>query len=182
MPPILTGLFFFLLKYPQGPKLQKTVSQRLLVQKAWELVRLKALDVFFKKIKKYFALPQSPLISEGIEEGLRTGRYWIEENSWKFHVWMHPQMKQKLNGVEAGLTIFLFSKNIGQELSNAPTPKSFGLIVAENDDFEILNFPKNLIFQLFINKYSNESIRYLKKGFWKKNQNFKIIIESIELV
>ncbi len=36
-----------------------------------ELVRLKALDTHFSKMKKFFILPQSPLISEGIEEGLR---------------------------------------------------------------------------------------------------------------
>ena len=59
---------------------------------------------------------------------------------------MHPQMKQKLKDVEAGVIIFSFSENIRQELSNAPTPKSFGLIVAENDNFEILNFSKILFF------------------------------------
>ena len=48
------------------------LSQRISVQITSKLVRSKALDVFFTKIKKLSILPQSPLIPEGIEEGLRT--------------------------------------------------------------------------------------------------------------
>ena len=50
------------------------LSQRIVVQMTSELVRLKALNVFFTKIKIFFILPQSPLIPEGIEEGLTKDR------------------------------------------------------------------------------------------------------------
>ena len=48
--------------------LQNKISQRLLVQITSEEVRLKALDLYFMTIKKFFILPQFPLIPGTIEE------------------------------------------------------------------------------------------------------------------
>ena len=50
------------------------LSQQIVVQMTSELVRLKALNVFFTKIKKNLIRPQSPLIPEGFEEGLTKDR------------------------------------------------------------------------------------------------------------
>ena len=48
--------------------LQNKISQRLLVQITSEEMRLKALDLYFMTIKKFFILPQFPLIPGTIEE------------------------------------------------------------------------------------------------------------------
>ena len=53
-------------------KNQNAISPRVFVQMTSELVRLKALDPYFSKIKKFFILPQSPLISEGVEEASKS--------------------------------------------------------------------------------------------------------------
>ena len=48
---------------------QNFSSQWIIVENTREMVRLKAYDLYFSKIKKFFILPQSPLISARIEEG-----------------------------------------------------------------------------------------------------------------
>ena len=45
------------------------LSQRIVVQMTSELVRLKAVDEYFSKINHFWTMPQSPLLSDTIEDG-----------------------------------------------------------------------------------------------------------------
>ena len=66
---------------------------------------------------------------------------------------MLPQLYQRALGFEAVQNILLFFNNIGNGLSIAPTPKSFGQKVAEISIFEILEkIEKNEIFSIFHTK------------------------------
>ena len=71
MPPDLADLGF-LCDPPSFLEVQITRSKRIFVQNTSELVRLKALDPYFTKIKKLHIPPQSPLIYEVIGEALKT--------------------------------------------------------------------------------------------------------------
>ena len=79
------------------------------------MVRLKAYDLYFSKIKKFFILPQSPLISARIEEG----HFLKFLKMLKIAIFTFPQLLQKSKAIEVGCEIFLFLKNMHLELSNA---------------------------------------------------------------
>ena len=71
----LKEAFFLNLGLPVlGPREAVTkikISQELLVEKTWEEVRSNRKESYFSKISIFPTLPQSPLISAAIEEGLR---------------------------------------------------------------------------------------------------------------
>ena len=56
---------------PPGTVIKIEISQRLLVEKTWEEVRSNRKASYFQKISFSSILPQPPLISIAIEEGLR---------------------------------------------------------------------------------------------------------------
>ena len=56
---------------PPGTVIKIEIFQRLLVEKTWEEVRSNRKASYFQKISFSSILPQPPLISIAIEEGLR---------------------------------------------------------------------------------------------------------------
>ena len=74
-----------------------------------EEVRLKAYDLYFMKIKIFFILPQSPLISGTIEE--------VSKN-----VLILPQLLQRSKGIEEGWGKLKFLENMTDGGSNALPP------------------------------------------------------------
>ena len=56
---------------PPGTVIKIKIFQRLLVEKTWEEVRSNRQESYFPKIAIFPTLPQPPLISAAIEEGLR---------------------------------------------------------------------------------------------------------------
>ena len=87
-----------------------------------ELVRSKALDVFFTKIKKFSILPQSPLIPEGIEEGSKLEFL----KNMKNHIIHTSSMLLKTDSMWGPIIMKCSNcKSLGSQLSNARFFESF---------------------------------------------------------
>ena len=91
-----------------------------------------------------------------------------------------PQLYQESKGIEAGWKIFLFSKNISHELSNALPPMSFGPIVAEISCVEVSKIICD--FQFFQNLYIfaefSMDFGWFFHEFWKNWKSQIILLTS----
>ena len=93
-------------------------SQPIIVENTREIVRLKAYDPYFSKIKKIFHTSSIPLISARIEEG----HFLKFLKMLKIAIFTLPQLLQESQAIEVGCKNFLFLKNMNHKLSNAPFP------------------------------------------------------------
>ena len=84
-------------------------------------------SIFYKN-KKLFILPQSPFISEVIEEALKS-QFWVGS------VLNPSSVPSEIKGDWGRIKIFLFLKNIDHKLSNASFPVCFRQLFTENEDW-----------------------------------------------
>ena len=138
-----------------------------------ENVRLKADNLYFWKIKKFFILPQFPLISAVVEEGLRKCSFKIKKNH-QIHVSSNVLKTHSRWG--RMILKCLFFKSSWFQLSNALSLKRFGQKFANLENFENFDFFWKFHFFHEIQHFSNFLCEKLKilKFLWNSFFSFSM--------
>ena len=119
---------------PKIIKFQIDRSQRLFVQNTSELVRFKALDVYFQFLHLTSTLRTSPIIHEHLLVNFHKNCILI------IFVLVARTSAHRCSQSARRCSQIWKMKSVYHKLSNAPTPKYFRQKVIENEHFEIWAF------------------------------------------